>query len=153
MKRDIKIFTISICGLFLILFPKSIFGQSFDSIPITNQHQILIHSKATNEDRTIWIHTPPEYATSTDNYPVLYLLDGGTHFKYVSEMVDFLSDFETNYISKMIVVAIPNTNRGRDFSPTLDINKNKENAADKFLSFIKRRTCPPVAGVSPDTKL
>lgn len=142
MNRDFKIFTVSICGLFLILFSKSVLGQTIDSIPLTNQQQILIHSKAINEDRTIWIHTPPEYATSTDTYPVLYLLDGGSHYKYVSEMVDFLSDFETNFIPKMIVVAIPNTDRGRDFTPTFDLKANKENGADKFLSFIKDELVP-----------
>lgn len=139
MKKHIRLFTVSTFGLFLLLFPNSILGQTIDSIPTSNQQQILIHSKAISEDRTIWIHTPPEYAASTDAYPVLYLLDGGSHFKYVSEMVDFLSDFETNFISKMIVVAIPNTNRGRDFTPTFDL---KENGADNFLSFIKDELVP-----------
>lgn len=139
MKRGIKIFNIFISGLFFILFSKNVSGQTIDSIPAANQQQILLHSRAINEDRTIWVHTPPEYTTSTDTYPVLYLLDGGTHFKYVSEMVDFLSDFETNYISKMIVVAIPNTDRGRDFTPVFD---SKENGAEKFLSFLKDELVP-----------
>ncbi|MBF4518889.1 alpha/beta hydrolase [Flavobacterium sp. ANB] len=139
MKKDIHRFIFSICGLLLFLFPKNVIGQAIDSIPSSNQQQILLHSKSINEDRTIWIHTPPEYATSTDTYPVLYLLDGGSHFKYVSEMVDFLSDFETNFISKMIVVGIPNTNRGRDFTPTFDL---KENGAEKFLGFIKDELVP-----------
>jgi predicted alpha/beta superfamily hydrolase len=134
------IFSISICGLFLTLFSKSVSGQGIDSIPVSNQQQMLMHSKAINEDRTIWIHTPPEYATSTDTYPVLYLLDGGSHFKYVSEMVDYLGDFETNFISKMIVVAIPNTDRGRDLTPVFEANK--ENGAEFFLSFIKDELVP-----------
>jgi predicted alpha/beta superfamily hydrolase len=139
MKKDIQVFIVCVCGLFLILFPKNAMAQTIDSIPVTNQEQILIHSKAINEDRTIWIHTPPEYKTSTDSYPVLYLLDGGSHFKYVSEMVDFLSDFETNFISKMIIVAIPNTDRGRDLTPRFDV---KENGADNFLHFIKDELVP-----------
>ncbi|WP_264537439.1 alpha/beta hydrolase-fold protein [Flavobacterium sp. N1736] len=139
MKKDIYKFTFYVCGIFLFLFPKHAVGQIIDSIPSANQQQILIHSKAINEDRTIWIHTPPEYKTSTDTYPILYLLDGGSHFKYVSEMVDFLSGFETNFISKMIIVAIPNTERGRDFTPRFDL---KENGADNFLSFIKDELVP-----------
>lgn len=139
MKKEIKILSVSLCRLFLIIFSRSVLGQTIDSIPITNQQQILLHSKEINEDRTIWIHIPPEYTTSTDTYPVLYLLDGGSHFEYVSEMVDFLSDFETNFISKMIVVAIPNTDRGRDFTPIFDL---KENSADKFLNFIKNELIP-----------
>lgn len=139
MKKDIQRFMVYVCGLFLILFSKSVAAQTIDSIPLGNQKQFLIHSKTINEDRTIWIHTPPEYAISTDTYPVLYLLDGGSHFKYVSEMVDFLSDFETNFISKMIIVAIPNTERGRDFTPQFDV---KENGADNFLNFIKNELVP-----------
>lgn len=142
MNRDFKIFTFPIFGLFFILFSKSVSGQTIDSIPLTNQQQVLIHSRAINEDRTIWIHTPPEYAISTDTYPVLYLLDGGSHFKYVSEMADFLSDFEINLISKMIVVAIPNTDRGRDFTPKFDLKAKEENGADKFLSFIEDEIVP-----------
>lgn len=139
MKSNLKIFIVYIFGLFLALFFQNISAQTLDSIPPINQQQFIIHSKAISEDRTIWIHTPSEYTASTDTYPVLYLLDGGSHFKYVSEMVDFLSDFEKNFISKIIVVAIPNTNRGRDFTPTFDL---KENGAEKFLSFIKDELVP-----------
>jgi len=139
MKRQIKKITSCIYGLFLILFFQSTVAQTFDSIPSANQHQFLMHSKAIKEDRTIWVHTPLEYSTSTDTYPVLYLLDGGSHFKYVSEMVDFLSDFEKNFISKMIVVAIPNTERGRDFTTQFD---SKENGAENFLIFIKDELVP-----------
>ncbi len=142
MKKSAGLFTVCLYGLWFIFFAKSALGQTIDSIPITHQQQVLIHSKAINEDRTIWIHTPPEYATSTDNYPVLYLLDGGSHFKYVSEMVDFLSGFEVNLISKMIVVAIPNTDRGRDFTPIFEGKANEENGAYKFLNFIKEELVP-----------
>ncbi len=127
---------------------KSAFGQTIDSIPRANQQQILFHSIAVNEDRTIWIHLPPEYNWVTDNYPVLYLLDGGSHFKYVSEMVDYLSGFESNYISKMIVVAIPNTDRGRDFTPIFSSKEKRDtsinNGAAKFLSFIKNELIPHI---------
>ncbi|PWB20569.1 alpha/beta hydrolase-fold protein [Flavobacterium sp. HTF] len=139
MKNNTKILMVKTCGFFLILFSENVFCQTIDSIPPINHQQISIYSKLISEERTIWIHTPPEYASSNDTYPVLYLLDGGSHFKYVSEMVDFLSDFERNFISKMIIVAIPNTNRGRDFTPTFDL---KENGADKFLSFIKDELVP-----------
>lgn len=127
---------------------KSAFGQTIDSIPRANQQQILFHSIAVNEDRTIWIHLPPEYNWVTDNYPVLYLLDGGSHFKYVSEMVDYLSGFESNYISKMIVVAIPNTDRGRDFTPIFTSKEKRDtsinNGAAKFLSFIRNELIPHI---------
>jgi predicted alpha/beta superfamily hydrolase len=142
MKRENKIYFILLCGLFTLHFSPSLYAQSFDSIPVTNRQQILLSSKALNEDRTIWIHLPPDYNSSTDNYPVLYLLDGGSHFKYVSEMVDFLSDFETPYIPRMIVVGIPNIDRGRDFTPIFYLKAGKENGAERFLNFIQKELVP-----------
>lgn len=148
MRKRIKLVTICVCVISLsISFTRSC-GQSFDSIPRTNQQQGLIHSAGINEDRTVWIHLPPEYNESTDNYPVLYLLDGGSHFKYVSEMIDFLSGFESNCIPRMIVVGIPNTDRGRDFTPVLDLNErdeiSKNTGAANFLNFIYKELIPYV---------
>jgi tetratricopeptide (TPR) repeat protein len=61
-------------------------------------------------------------------------------------MVDYLSGFETNYISKMIVVAIPNTDRGRDFTPIFNFKEDRvtsvDNGAAKFLGFIKDELVP-----------
>ncbi len=36
------------------------------------------------------------YNTSNKRYPVLYLLDGEGHFKYVSELTDYLSGYDRN---------------------------------------------------------
>ena len=140
----------AICLYLIFLFNsfKESYGQTFDSIPTTNQQQTQIHSTWINEDRTVWIHLPPEYNESTDSYPVLYLLDGGSHFKYVSEMIDFLSGFESNCIPRMIVVGIPNTDRGRDFTPVLVSKETGDTAnntgAAHFLSFIKDELIPYV---------
>ncbi len=142
MIRKKKIYFILLCGLFTLHFSGSLYAQSFDSIPVTNQQQFLFSSKALSEDRTIWIHLPPDYNSATDTYPVLYLLDGGSYFKYVSEMVDFLSDFETPYIPRMIVVGIPNIDRGRDFTPIFDLRGGKKNGAEKFLTFIQKELVP-----------
>src|ERR1700748_3000022 len=37
---------------------------------------VVLPSKAMNENRTVFIHTPSGYEQSSDSYPVLYLLDG-----------------------------------------------------------------------------
>ncbi len=148
MNKITRIVTIYICIIVQFISCKNSHGQSLDSIPRTNQQQILIHSRSINEDRTVWIHLPPEYNESTDHYPVLYLLDAGSHFKYASEMIDFLSGFESNCIPRMIIVGIPNTDRGRDFTPAL-VSKDTEemsktNGASNFLGFIKNELIPYV---------
>ena len=75
------------------------------------------------EARRILIYTPPSYSDNTflpQKYPVIYLLDGDAHFHSVSALLQFLgTGINGNYvIPEMIVVAIPNTDRTRDLTPT-----------------------------------
>jgi predicted alpha/beta superfamily hydrolase len=124
--------------LFVILGWQQGYAQELDSIPVPKQDQFLLQSKALGEDRTIWVYTPQEYKGSTDSFPVLYLLDGGKHFPYVRELMEYLSDFEQPYIPHMIVVGIPNVDRGRDFTPS--------EGADTFLAFIRNELVPYIDG-------
>ena len=101
-----------------------------------------IYSKILNEKRELWVYQPNE-KDSNKKYPVIYLLDGNYHFHTVVSMVEQLSTGGNDVLPKMIVVAIPNTNRRRDLSPTNpDIthpfsSKEFEAGGDKFLSFIE----------------
>ena len=88
-----------------------------DSLPVGNDKLLLINSAVLKEQRTIWIHLPEDYATTMQTYPTLYLLDGEGHFKYVSAMVDYLSGYDRNRIPPMIVIAVLNVDRTRDFTP------------------------------------
>jgi predicted alpha/beta superfamily hydrolase len=80
-------------------------------------------SPTLKENRNYIVYTPPGYAQSPylpRAYPVLYLLDGDAHFHSVTGLFQFLSTGinGTFVVPEMIVVAIPNTNRTRDLSPT-----------------------------------
>lgn len=82
-----------------------------------------IWSATLNEERPYLVYTPPSYADTTNtpqHYPVLYLLDGDAHFHSVSGLVQILATGVngTFVIPELIVVAIPNTNRTRDLTPT-----------------------------------
>ena len=82
-----------------------------------------IWSPTLKENRSYIVYTPPGYAQSPylpRAYPVLYLLDGDAHFHSVTGLLQFLSTGinGTFVVPEMIVVAIPNTNRTRDLSPT-----------------------------------
>lgn len=121
------------CAL-LFCVPALSWAQELDSIPHVQNEQFLLPSKTLQENRSIWVYTPPDYHQSTDSFPVLYLLDGGKHFSYVRELVAYLSDFEQPFISRMIVVAIPNVDRGRDLTPA--------KGADKFLAFLETELVP-----------
>jgi predicted alpha/beta superfamily hydrolase len=82
-----------------------------------------VWSSTLDEHRPYLVYTPPSYSdttTSPQRYPVLYLLDGNAHFHSVSGLVQILATGVngTFAIPEMIVVAIPNTDRTRDLTPT-----------------------------------
>jgi uncharacterized protein len=82
-----------------------------------------IWSPTLKENRNYIVYTPPSYNDPTfapQKYPVLYLLDGDAHFHSVSGLLQFLgTGINGNFlIPEMIIVAIPNTDRTRDLTPT-----------------------------------
>lgn len=136
--------------LFLFSFAiNSIYAQ-LDSIPSSNEKAFLLNSKILNEPRSIWIHLPSDYNSTNQDYPVIYLLDGEGHFKYVSELVDFLSDYDRNRMPETIVVGIVNSNRRKDLNlihPVLNGKADSSNVlttagAGKFLKFIQQELVP-----------
>jgi predicted alpha/beta superfamily hydrolase len=106
-----------------------------------------------NEERGIWVHLPDDYNTSTQTYPVLYLLDGDGHFNEASSITDYLSGYERNRMPQMIVVAILNVDRTRDFTPIHSlIFAGKVDSARmattgggaRFLQFIQQELVPHI---------
>lgn len=82
-----------------------------------------LESPTLKERRHYLIYTPPSYDDTTSapqRYPVLYLLDGDAHFHSVTGLIQILGTGVngTYAIPEMIVVAIPNTNRTRDMTPS-----------------------------------
>lgn len=138
--------------LLFILMTNEVHAQ-LDPIPVNNDKAFLINSKVLNEPRSIWIHLPSDYNTTNQTYPVIYLLDGEGHFKYVSELVDYLSSYDRNRIPEIIVVAILNVDRTRDFTPIhsllfngkIDsVRMSNTGGGVKFLKFIQNELVPYV---------
>ncbi|MFN8583426.1 MAG: alpha/beta hydrolase-fold protein, partial [Gemmatimonadaceae bacterium] len=82
-----------------------------------------VYSTVLKEWRRYLVYTPPSYDDTTylpARYPVLYLLDGEAHFHSVSGLIQILGTGVngTFVVPEMIVVAIPNTHRMRDLTPT-----------------------------------
>jgi predicted alpha/beta superfamily hydrolase len=142
----------------LLLFPLPAAAQGrFDQIT-TIGHADSLWSKTLREYRPYLIYTPPSYADSIigrQRYPVLYLLDGDIHFQSVSGLVHFLgADVTAAYvIPEMIVVAIPNTNRTRDLTPThslIDLTGTSSPGFDgsgggpAFLEFMRAELIPHI---------
>ncbi len=99
-----------------------------------------IHSEILNEDRTLYIYTPAGYDYADDRYPVLYMLDGGEHFVHVAGIIHYLSS--VGRIPQMIMVAIPNTRRTRDLTPTHNDEFPTSGGGEKFLNFLDKELIP-----------
>ncbi len=118
-------------------------------------HKFSLDSAVMKEKRDYWVYLPTAYNDKLYGpvrYPVMYILDGDAHFHSASGVVNFMSE-ANHQIPGMIVVAIPNTNRMRDLTPThsnTDI-RGKESkmmepsgGGDRFLQFISKELMPRI---------
>jgi len=110
--------------------------------PIPEHDSLTISSKFVNEDRVINIWTPPNYNESTDNFPVLYMPDGGTKedFPHIANTLEKL--IKENRIPPYILVGIENTERRRDLSGPTKIEYDLKivpnpGGSNNFRDFIK----------------
>jgi len=91
-------------------FYQNISAQSTNT-KINVGESLIIHSNILNEDRTILVYLPEGYSESKESYPVLYLTDGETHLVHTGGDVSLLSSPGIDYMPKLIIVGITNTNR------------------------------------------
>lgn len=144
-----------LCLLLLIqiecIFSLPIYGQ--DSINIGNRHSLF--SNILNEERSYWIYKPEQRpGESAQDYPVLYLLDGDVFFHSVVGFTRFFSSSRISSLPPCIVVAILNTDRTRDFTPTSSSarrdgsihpeDKPQGGGAEQFYRFLTEELRPEV---------
>lgn len=112
------------------------------STMVTSGVSTRLYSQVLKEERGVLIALPRTYASTSQRYPVLYLLDGETHFQYAAAGAEFLSSLERT--PELIVVAIPNNARLRDLSPPTDLPQEVElgTGGDAFVDFIVRELAP-----------
>ncbi len=116
-----------------------------------------VWSPTLKEYRRYQIYTPPGYLQSIYQpraYPVLYLLDGDAHFHSVTGLLQILGTGvnATYVLPEMIVVAIPNTDRMRDLTPTRatvdptgkPMPPNTAGGMNNFLQFMKTELIPHI---------
>ena len=101
---------------------------------------ISFKSTILDEERTIIVYTPATYNLSENSYPVMYLLDGGTHFHHATGIAQFLA--ANGIMPEMIVVAVKNVDRTRDFSPTHVDERPTTGGAEKFMGYLKEELMP-----------
>lgn len=143
MKSSIRL----LLSVFTVL---SISGAAEEIAPPAPQ-SFTMHSKILNEDRVLWVRTPADYERSKQVYPVVYQTDGPWHVNEMGASVDFL--VKNNRMPQVIIVAIENTDRVRDLTPTHPNQKLPAGKADpiptagggdKFLDFIQTELMPEI---------
>jgi len=120
--------------------------------------RLMIHSAILNEDRPYLVYLPESYRGkefAPKRYPVLYLLDGDAHFHSASGVVQFMSaNINGNMqVPELIIIAIPNTVRTRDLTPTHTTKgyNGKETptlassgGGESFLRFLSEELLPQI---------
>ncbi len=114
---------------------------------IARNEKAKFHSRVLDEDRTILIHLPKDYALSEKKYPVLYVLDAEFFFQQAVSALEFLSELKyinVQPIPQMIIVGIVNVDRNRDYTPTYAPEQAggslvfpTSGKAERFLEFLK----------------
>jgi uncharacterized protein len=146
-----------LCCLLLVL-PALASAQRADASAIVIGTTDSIWSPTLKEYRKFEVYTPPSYRDTThlpQKYPVLYLLDGDAHFHSVTGLIQILGTGVngTFVVPEMIVVAIPNTDRTRDLTPT-HVDKGPDGkpapafrttgGMPNFFTFIKSELIPRI---------
>lgn len=130
--------------LFLLLISFSSIAQ--EKKAIITADVVSINSKILKEKRTAWVYNPGN-KNESKKYPVIYVLDGASHFQSVVAMVEYLSG--ANVIPPIIVVGILHSNRMKDLTPTIedavaDSHRENSGGGEKFMSFIKNELFPEI---------
>lgn len=103
-----------------------------------------VYSNILKEKRTILVHIPD--GDKNQRYPVLYILDGESHFQSAVAIVQQMA----GVIPDMIVIGITNTIRERDLTPTHikpdklvgPSDANISGGGEAFIGFIEKELIP-----------
>lgn len=141
--------TLRACSVLVLVALLSACGTSRPADPVLPHDSFTLQSKAVGELRRINVYTPPGYAAGTNNYPVLYMPDGGVKedFPHISNTIDKL--IRDKAIAPVIVVGIENTKRRRDLSGPTQVPSDREIApvvggSAAFRKFISSELIPHI---------
>lgn len=138
--------------LSLMIFHLQAIGQEATAFVIGTNHKI--ESKILNEERTYILELPDSYNESSKKYPLLVLLDGEVTYHSHSGILKHM--VQGGQIPEMIIVAINNVDRVRDFTPTNYLtnlngssaveNQKTSGGSAQFLRFIEEELLPDIEG-------
>lgn len=104
-------------------------------------HSLTFDSRILGETRSAEVRLPDACHDTTAPCPVLYLLDGESSDGMLA-VVDSLT--RNGQIPEMLLIAIPNTNRVRDLSPSPTEERRQGGGAPHFLRFVQEELIPEI---------
>ncbi|WP_394748876.1 alpha/beta hydrolase-fold protein [Spongiimicrobium salis] len=109
-------------------------------------------SKVLKEERTYIVGLPDSYHDTKNSYPVLVLLDGEVRFHSHSGIINQMA--RGRQVPEMIIVAITNVDRVRDYTPSKYLvnlngssavrNHSTSGGSAAFLRFIEEELLPEI---------
>lgn len=143
---------------FLLLFLVPIFSYSQENNDISIGKTYKTYSKILGEERPYSIYLPKSASNrmySKQKYPVIYVLDGEEHFQGLAAMMENMGSLRV--FQESIIVAIPNVDRIRDFTPThitsgifLDsVSAKSSGGGEKFTLFLQKELIPEIESKYP----
>jgi len=145
--------------LFLIISLAAVSAMMVKNNSLVLGKSDVMMSAILNEHRKILVYVPEgvnEPGTGTVKYPVLYLLDGDAHFVEVTKTIKQLN--EDAGCPKMIVVAVVNTDRARDLTPSHSMlgpegqtiaDFKTSGGSERFIGFMEKELIPYIDAAYP----
>jgi predicted alpha/beta superfamily hydrolase len=109
---------------------------------------ITLDSKILNEKCKAFVYVPENYISTSEKYPVVYVLDGEYYSAFTADASILLA--QNQLAPNCIIIGITTNNRQRDFSPALDKDSGQTQGletaggADNFLIYLKKELIPMV---------
>ena len=123
-------------------------NSTFPEVTIASTQLRHIHSEINNEDYDLYVNLPGDYFTTSEKYPVIYLIDAQWDFPLVSAI--YGEQYYDGFLPSAVVVGITwsgknpdyDSLRARDFTPTSMNQPLKFGNASNFLQSIKKEIIP-----------
>ncbi|CAH9049398.1 hypothetical protein PSECIP111854_00031 [Pseudoalteromonas sp. CIP111854] len=130
-----------------VFIPSIVYAQGSQTLESYELHTETINSKVLNEERTVVIQLPKSYSSNpSKKYPIIYRLDGAGNLAQMNAVLESLQSQRA--APEVIIVAIENTDRLRDFYPTVNQDPRGPvglgGGGAKFLKFITSELMPLV---------
>jgi len=130
---------IKILLLLAFFFLTTIYAQQntiSEPISVEIGKSYKIQSSFLKEERRLFIHLPEGYQKSKKKYPVIYVLDGSSHFQHATNAATILQNNEK--MPKSIIVAIPNNPGTRRRDLGRDRDTFKQFIKDEVIQFVEK---------------